>query len=303
VLDTPPSPPPLDPPTFDQAAESTYNLRYWLDATMVALRREFEKINTKDSGFKGSAAEAFHTVLLNLHNEMKLLHDDLMTNKDWTQMLHNNAAAARTFWSQIRDAWSHYRAVETNLPSEMIHRVMQQIEQQIDALGAETDGFSNPDKMPPWDALQRWPIYLDFGAGRNEYDLKDTSVFNKIDNDMKAHFDQIVSELDRAMTSAFTNLRDSFNDTLQNIHDPQKFVPTPLVPPGGGDKNKGGGGGGGGGGSNHNYKPPGGDKNKGGGGGGGGGKFNYKPPGGDKNKGGGGGGGGGGGSSTTSRGW
>ncbi|GLY93148.1 hypothetical protein [Actinoplanes sp. NBRC 103695] len=298
----------LNSSSLDQAAETYYNLWSWLGTAIQKINTEIGKVGEDDSGFKGTAAAAFMNTLENLKAELMLLQKDLKTNQDWTQMLHDNAAAVRTFWEKIAAAWHDFGQKPD--PAKMISDVTNQMKDQADKLKSQ----------PAYEGtLTVWNFNLNFGNGAKDYNILDGNSWGQLDTDMQNFWKTNVGILDQAITAQFALLRDSFDKTRLNMHDTRTFVPKPgpkpEQPPGGGGNNggitdtngdgkidindflgDGNNGGGNNGGGNFNFNPGdgngNGNGNGGGGGGGGGGNFNFT--GGGDNGGGGGGNGGGG---------
>ena len=297
----------LNASSLDQAAESYYNLWVWLGDAMQKINEEIGKVGADDSGFKGTAAGAFLNTLHNMYGELKLLRKDLETNKDWVQMLHDNATAIRTFWTKINEAWTEFQKKPD--PSAMLAKVMEQMKTQADALKTQPAVKGT---------LSDWSFDIDFGNGSKKYNVLNGESFGSLNTDMQNYWQTNADILDNAITTQFAALRDSFDQTRLNMHDARNFVPTPgETPPtpgpgngdtngdgkfdindliGGGNNGGGGGGNGNGGGGNFTFTGGGdGNGNGGGGGGGNGGGGNFTFTGGDGGGGGGNGGGNGGG--------
>ncbi|WP_147437360.1 WXG100 family type VII secretion target [Micromonospora musae] len=298
ALSRPPLPPPLDPATLHESAESFYNLAMWLDTASQQLKTEVDNLG---DGFKGAAAEGLRESLTNLRDEMVLLREDLKTADDWVAMLHRNGDAVQTFLTEIGKAWEAFDRHPGRSPRAMAEAAMRDLERAVDQLGNDTDDWNgrawDNGLLVVWKDLTTWPITIDIGNGPKTYDfIHADKALESLNNNMKAFFAEAAKVLNDAMTTQYRNLHDSFETTYRNLVDPRTYTPPPPSKDdlnGGGDDgginlddilNKGGGGGGGGLDIDDIL-------NKGGGGGGGGGGINLDDI---LNKGGGGGGGGGG---------
>lgn len=298
----------LNATSLDEAAETYFNLWNWLGDAIKKINDEIAKVGDDDSGFKGTAASAFLTTLENFRNEITMLQKDLKTNQDWTQMLHDNAAAVRTFWKEITGAWDQFSGKPN--PKKMVDDVVSQMRSQAEQLnkGPAATG-----------TLTDWSFNLNFGDGDKSYNILDGGSFGRLNTDMQNFWQTNADILDNAITTQFALLRDSFDKTRLNMHDTRTFVPTPTEQPppattdtgltdvNGDGKidindllgNGGNGGGGNGGGGNFTFTGSGdggggdggGGGNNGGGSGGGGGDFEFSGGGGGGGNGGGGGGG------------
>ncbi|MFI6763623.1 WXG100 family type VII secretion target [Micromonospora sp. NPDC050417] len=212
ILAAPPTPLPLDPESFHRVAESMYNLAMWLDDARAQLRTEIDDLDSGKSGFAGSAAQAYRESLVDLEQEMRLLRNDLESNKNWPEMLHKNGDAATAFSREVRRAWSEWSSTAINQPSEMIRRMLDQMAAQL--------ATSLPDR----------PLELDFGGGTRLYRFTDPGVIATLDRDLHDYFLERVTLLDQEMRTHFGNLRDSFDETSANLLDP---LAAPLPSPGG----------------------------------------------------------------------
>jgi hypothetical protein len=287
-----------------------YNAAMWLETAANRLQNEADRVRSGDnSGFQGDAAKAFVRVMDNMRDEMRMLRQDLNINKDWVAMLHDNAAAARAFWQGLQNTWTQF--LTGNDPTEMLVRVLNQMEQQVDALN-RTQGSS--EHYWTGEVTDPWPFTLDFGAGPHPYNLADQGALGQLNGDMHTYFVGQLQALDQSMRNQLNLLRTSHENTRANIHDVRDYIPPAVLPskddknddkkppPGGDDKDdinlpnkKGGDGDGGGGGGNINLDGGGGNGDGDGGtGGGGGGNINLDGDGGGGNGDGGTGGGGGG---------
>ncbi|MEV4495700.1 hypothetical protein AB0J84_08355 [Micromonospora arborensis] len=263
ILDTPPTPLPLDPQSFHTAAESFYNLSMWLDGSAQRIQAEIDSLGSGGSGFQGSSSQALSDALKNLHGEMKLLRQDLQTSDDWVRMLHDNGDAAQRFWTQIRQVWADFASRPEYQPNTMVERVMKDIEKSIDDLGHSTDGWNqqawDDGKLTAWDDLESWNISIDIGDGLDsqQYDFKKPAeALQALDARMHAAFAKAAASLHLAMAERFKELRESFERSYTNMVDLQTYVPIPPPTAGaggsGGSSNlndilgKLGGGGGGG---------------------------------------------------------
>ncbi|MDG4795733.1 hypothetical protein [Micromonospora sp. WMMD1082] len=104
--------PVLDRQSFVNAANSFYLVERWLDSTSAMVQRQMDGIDTEASGFSGSAAEAFHINLANLHRDLTDLHGDLSNRSlqsptAWSTLLNNGADAIGEFNQEMRGAWYH----------------------------------------------------------------------------------------------------------------------------------------------------------------------------------------------------
>ncbi|NMO55376.1 hypothetical protein HH310_29860 [Actinoplanes sp. TBRC 11911] len=250
VLNTPPSPLPLDPQSFYTAANSFYNLERWLEDSAKRLQNEISKIDSHASGFKGSSAQAFQVALTDLQNEMKLLRDDLATSDEWARMLNANGDAAKEFWEQVRQAWADFTSHPEYEPNNMIAKTMADIERAIDELGTQTSSWNRKSfddgSQVVWQDLKNWWIDIDFGNGPKSYDFRDPgTAIGALDTDMHNYFHTGVASLHEKMAQQLQKLRESFEHSYQNMSDLRTYVP---LPPPKQDPNVGGAGTGGGGG-------------------------------------------------------
>ncbi|WP_147376298.1 hypothetical protein [Micromonospora radicis] len=102
--------PVFDRQSFVDAANNFHLVEQWLLSTGAMVKQQMDNINTDASGFSGSAADAFHTNLNNLHRDLTDLHGDF-TNKRlqgpsaWSTMLLQGADAIGEFSQEMRAAW------------------------------------------------------------------------------------------------------------------------------------------------------------------------------------------------------
>ena len=292
LLFHPPNPLPLDPSTFDTAAETMYNAAMWLESAANRLQNEADQVKSGSSGFQGAAADAFVQVIDNLRDEMRMLRQDLNTNQDWVGMLHDNATAARAFWQGLQNAWTQFSKGKD--PSGMLSDVMHQMEVQVDANNRNQG--SDP-RTWTGSVNDSWIFNLDIGNGSKPYNLADPGALGVLNQDMQTNFRQQLQVLDQTLQAQLSRLRNGQETTRSNMHDTRQYVP-PNSPTGNGNGANvdfppppGGGAGdnvpntppGGGGGGNVDFPPP-----PGGGagdsslnappGGGGGGNVDFTPP-------------------------
>jgi hypothetical protein len=209
-------PNPLDPATFDTAAEGFYNTQAWLNTAIPRLQAEVDKVGSAGSGFQGTASEAFMSVITALRDEMIELITDMRNPRDWVQLLQDNAAVVRTFWAQIQAAWQEYESRPD--PAQMINSVLSQINSQVQATAAAS-GSDWTAAGPAWDQISAWPFTIDFGAGPKTYDFHDPNVFHQLDLDMHGLWLGNAYTLDTTMLAQVAALRDSFATTQNNLRD------------------------------------------------------------------------------------
>ncbi|MEV4346300.1 hypothetical protein AB0J83_17670, partial [Actinoplanes sp. NPDC049596] len=202
----------LNPASMDTAAEGFYNTWVWLGQAQQRIQQQLSQVDSSGSDFQGSAAQAFSTILKQLRDQLKMLETDIKTNKDWVQMLHDNAAAARTFWSQVQSAWNNYYLYKPD-PSRIVADALNQIEAQA--------------RSSPLRDRQNWPMTLDFGNGARTYNMLDSGVFAQLNTDMQNFWRNEVNELDQTMTNQVAALMNSFDDTRLNMTDIRAYNPPP----------------------------------------------------------------------------
>ncbi|MFC3499557.1 WXG100 family type VII secretion target [Micromonospora krabiensis] len=243
TLYSPSTPLPLDPESFDTAAESFYNLAVWLDGSVQILQSDIDSIGDGNSGFEGLSAESLRQSLRNLRDEMRLLRQDLETANNWVQMLHDNAEAARGFWNGLRKAWDDFRGHPEWEPNNMVAAAMRDIESEVEKLSAQTKNWDyakyQDGTIVAWDKVKDWIIPIDIGNGtKKPYDFRHPDVaIAELNADMHQFFATGIANLHNAMSAQLKTLRDSFDTTYQNLVDPQTFVPPPST-----DGTGGGGG-------------------------------------------------------------
>ncbi|XVU26725.1 hypothetical protein ACQPZJ_06630 [Actinoplanes sp. CA-054009] len=210
----------LNADSLDQAAETYYNLWTWLGQAIQRLQAEIGKVDGPDTGFKGTAAGAFVETLENMRDELKLLQTDLKTNQDWVQMLHDNATAVRTFWTQVRSAWDDFYYHKPD-PSKMVNDVVSQLKTQAQAMNGQPAATGT---------VTSWVFNLNFGNGEKGYDFLNQGV-GGLNTDMQNFWVSNAANLDSTIKTQVTALRDSFDKTRMNMHETRTFVPPPTDNP------------------------------------------------------------------------
>ncbi|RZT79453.1 hypothetical protein EV382_2652 [Micromonospora violae] len=208
TLFTPATPLVLDPQSFHTAAESMYNAETWLNHAIGELRREINDLAGGQSGLSGAAATAYRESLENMRKELQVLHDDLQSSQNWTEMLHKNGHAAQDFWNQARQAWSNWSAYWHHQPNEIIIRVLDQIKAQVSGPGDNA------------------MFTLTIGDGiTGQYNLAFDFEWARLNQDMHAVFQRGLNELDQNMRTIYGALRNSLDETVTNMLTPSQ-VPT-----------------------------------------------------------------------------
>jgi hypothetical protein len=262
----------LDDDGFDQSAETFYNARMWTEDTIQVLSNEVNKVDSSASGFKGSSADAFMQVIANMRDELKMLSADMQTNKDWVQLLHDNAAQIRQFLSRITAAYNEWR--RTPEPTTMVNAVFQQLLAEASRLAQGTDDVSTPNAPPPNEptndhhspsgakehgstkktgpnvpkasAVTSWPITISIANDYQTFDFLDPNVFSALNTFLQNIWIKNANTLDSAMIREAAALNDSLSTTVTNVLDTRAFVPPPSalddLPGGGLDDLTGGGG-------------------------------------------------------------
>jgi hypothetical protein len=217
----------LNAASFDEAAETFYNLWNWLNHAMEQVKSQLDLVGSDSSKFKGKAAGALLRTLENLHDEFNLLQKDLKSNQDWTEMLHNNASHIRQFWQELRTAWDEFYGKPE--PTETVTNVVNQLMSQAQSVRL-TD-------------LNNWNVKVDVGDGTvRDFNILEWGAFGKLNTDMQTNWLNHAQALDSRMSSSYGSLQDSLDWTRTNMTDPHNYLPPPgdgvTTPSGGGDGNK-----------------------------------------------------------------
>ncbi|MFI6078703.1 hypothetical protein ACIA5C_45020 [Actinoplanes sp. NPDC051343] len=202
----------LNAASFDEAAETFYNLWNWLNHAQDQVKSQLDQVGSDSSKFKGQAAGALLRTLENLHDEFSLLQKDLKTNQDWTQMLHDNASHIRQFWQEIRNAWDDFYSKPE--PTEMVTNAVNQLVNQARSVRL-TD-------------IHTWNVRLDVGDGTTrDFNILEWGAFGKLNTDMQTVWLNNAHVLDSRMQSSYGSLRDSLDWTRTNMSDPHDYLPPP----------------------------------------------------------------------------
>ncbi|MEU4556721.1 WXG100 family type VII secretion target [Micromonospora violae] len=203
MLFSPPVPLVLDPKSFHSAAESMYNTETWLLDAIATLQRE---MNDTAGTLSGAAATAYRESLEDLRKGLQVLHDDLQSSQNWTEMLHANGHAAENFWSNARATWSNWASNYANhRPNEIIARVLNQIRDQARA-NVPSPTFT-----------------LDLGDGvPRQYNFAFPNEFARLDQEMHLFFKQGLDALDQEMRGLYGTLRNSLDLTVTNMLTPSQ---------------------------------------------------------------------------------
>lgn len=242
---------PLSPRGFDDAAESFYNAWMWMDWAMGKLQAERNQINSDDSGFRGSAAQAFAEVIDTMHAELEHLRQDLNTDSPWWGLLHGNATAIRTFFTDIHTHWTTFTSDKAYDPSEMIRQIVKQLGEQCDQYNNtvmfDSDWvntvFHRNGRTESTDFTdgQQWTFTLEFGGSSGTYDMRGDGL-SRVNTDLHERFKTALTTLDTNMLAAYRTLATSLDATRTGMHNFSAFVPPPSEIDGGGGNNDTGGG-------------------------------------------------------------
>ncbi|MEV0809434.1 hypothetical protein [Micromonospora sp. NPDC050200] len=255
----------LDESTFYSAANAIDNATTWFRSTTDRLTPWVDNVNTEESGFQGSAAEAFRYQILNLRHQMEMYRRQLTTPQDWSSQLRLSGDQAVSFKQSIANAWKTYLTLPT--PRDVILSVLRQLETQADQLDVITsfgwyrDHKYNDNNRPhviPAD--WSWDFNITLGNNTSVYNLADPSQAAALDFAMRwAWANNVVQYLDRPALDVFTQLNTAYQAaystmslpiTLQQypiaLNDPNNpNLPDKDDPNGPPDLDSGGGGGGG----------------------------------------------------------
>ena len=241
----------FNPSTFTLAAGAYHNARLWAQLTRDQIHGLTDQIDDDASAFKGTAAQAFLRVLLDLQDELTMLVEDMDTTKNWESLLLDSGSKATAFLAELYNAWIDYKK---NLsPSALLQKVAFQLRWQCDDI--ETFFLNNPGLMArrgqdSWITDHDWNMWLNFDLDSDEWNKnkrgeyppnRPSSYFTVIVNNaasIKALNDIIqnrvrggLQTLDQRMQNALKNLVDSYNFSTHNLHDLRAYLNRPVEDP------------------------------------------------------------------------